>query len=253
MPKVQLNSQGLSKVSPNDYDAWLKSLRRVWFHGDPFAGKTTGLMTMPPRRAIIACPGEFGHTSIQEDENTAIWTYEIAPNCPAKAIWDRLQYDVGEILKGQHGEFTMLALDGAHKIYDLIFQVLNYPADESLWGEKSYGKGQALARTMFIDLLTRVSLSPIKYVACTSYAEKEIIDASVSLRDTAIWPDLPGKMAKRIMGLFPVVLYVKRTGTAKEEFYWEIKASGSLRGVGIHVPMKFRKNLPRIGRPSAKS
>lgn len=83
----------------------------------------------------------------------------------------------------------------------------------------------------------------IPYVVATSYDGNEAMEAGSKV--TQIYPDLPGKMSKQIMGMFPAVLHSERTGEGdKEKFTWRLRSTGKIQAAGIHLPAEIRSRFP---------
>lgn len=241
MPVIKVSSKGAEQV-PFDNEIWKKSLRRVLIFGEPLSGKSTSLLTFPAPRKIVVAPGELGFSSLQEDEENQIWVFEPQPGTSPDVQLAWFKKTIDDIHLGKHGEFQTLAIDGIHYLAELILTNHGYP-DGPLFSDNSYGKGSNLARRDFNNFVIPLIAGPLPYVVATCYSDKELIDPLTS-KSVGIWPDLPGKSAKRAPGMFPITLHAKRMGTAREEFYWDLKLTEQVRGVGVHIPVKFRKDLP---------
>lgn len=245
MPTINIDIAGKTTVTPLDPEAWKKTLRRVLVHGEPLSGKTTCLMSFPAPRHILIAPGELGYSSIQEDENTKIYYFEPQDSMmDYRHIWIQVQQWTRDILSGKHGEVTTFAIDGLHKIYAAIMKARGHTPDTDAKAFSGY-------HDAFNNFMIPIIAGPTKYVVATCYDGSEQIETgSKTNKDMALWPDLPGQMAKKVMGMFPVVIHTKRSGVGKEQYFWELQASQTMRGVGVHVPTRLRQNLPAFCEPN---
>lgn len=213
--------------------------------GDPLTGKTTGFLTVPGPRELVVVPGEEGYSSILESAETKVHSLEIASGVhDYQAEWNWLRLKTREVL-ARGKDVKAIGLDGLHKAYDLVFGVLDYPHNESLWGEKAYGKGYARAEQMFMEWVLPVLASPITYKYVTCYSGK-VAQEPGSTKQT-LFPELPGKMARRILGSFPVIFNAEKQGVgASERFLWRLKSTTEVMGVGTHFPKEVKALLPEV-------
>lgn len=239
MPIIHVNEKGEFELETIDLDAWKNTFRRVLINGAPLSGKTTSFKTFPPKRHLLIAPGELGHSSIQEDEDTKLYYWEfdpLAPNLQFSRLWIYVQKLTQEILQGKHGEVTTFGVDGLHKLYYVIMKAKGFTVDSD---PKEYVK----YHETFTTYMQSIIQSTTPFVVATSYDGNEALEAGSKI--TQIFPDLPGKMAKQIMGMFPVVLHSERAGEGTtERFIWRLRASGKVQGVGLHVPSEIRAKFP---------
>lgn len=234
-----MNEKGEFELIEIDLDAWKQTFRRVLVNGPPLSGKSTSFLTFPPKRHIIVAPGELGHSSIREDENTKLYYWEFDPgvsNVQYLKTWVNVQKLTTEILSGKHGEITTLGMDGLHKLYFLIMKAKGFTVDSD---PKEYVKyHEEFSRYMHMILGSSVS-----YVVASSYDGVEALEAGSKI--TQVFPDLPGKMAKQVMGMFPVVLHAERRGDGdKEKFMWQLRSTGKVQAAGMHLPADIRGQFP---------
>lgn len=239
MPIVTLDDQGNFQLQPVDLDAWKNTFRRVLLNGPPLSGKTTSLLTFPPKRHIIVAPGELGHSSIREDDNTKVYFWQVDPvasNVQYLKVWVQVQKLTNEILSGKYGEVTTFAIDGIHK---LIFTIMCANG----WTPDTEGKVYPKYYRKFNEYLGPIMASTIPYVVVTCYDGREAIEPGSKL--TQVFPQLPGALAKDIMGTFPFVLHAERRGEGdKETFVWRLRAQGSMQAAGMHLPMDLKAKFP---------
>lgn len=248
-----------------DKDAWKAQASRTLIVGPPNTFKTSSIATWDRPIHWISYPGEKGASSIpahEEGIKAYVWQEEdykqFSPVQVVKAVEDLTI----EILTGARGECTTFAGDGLHKLYEQYFQqelanlklVFSNSSDPKFQGmtdaeleEALSGKAYGNAHREFIHYLNKVSVSKVKNVVMTIWDGEEKDDASKRSGPSHIFPDLPGRMAKRIMGEFSVVLFSevslpdpqgKRTGT------WQLRPGGKIWGAGVKVPPDIAKRLP---------
>lgn len=239
MPIVRFNDKGEFELEEVDLDAWRTTFRRLLLNGPPLTGKTTSLLTFPAKRHLVIAPGEMGHSSVREDENTKVYYWEFDPaasNVQYGRVWAQLQKLVLAILSGNFGEVNTFGMDGLHKVYYLIMKANGFTSNTD---PKEYVK----YHEAFTNFLGPILGSSIPYVVATSYDGQEAVE--VGSKVTAIFPDLPGKMAKQVMGMFPVVFHTERRGDgAQEKYIWQLRSTGKVQGVGMHLPQEIKKLFP---------
>lgn len=222
-----------------DLDGWKSTFRRVLVNGPPLSGKTTSFLTFPPKRHILVAPGELGHSSVREDDGTKLYYWEADPNASNlqyARTWAHIQRLTVDILSGKHGEITTFALDGLHKLYYVIMKAMGFTVDVDA---KAYVK----YHEAFRNYMQMVLQSSVAYVVASVYDGNEAIEMGSKV--TQIYPDLPGKMAKECMGMFPVVLHTDRSRIGEaEKFVWQLRATGKVQGVGMHLPTDIKAKFP---------
>lgn len=141
-----------------------------------------------------------------------------------------------DILNGKHGEATTFGLDGLHKLYTLVMKACNWTPDSDA---KEYVK----YHDEFGRYVNMVLGSPIPYVVASCYDGQEAVEPGS--KSMQVFPDLPGKQAKLIMGSFPVVLHAERSGDGeKEKFIWRLRSTGKIQAAGMHLPAEIRSRFP---------
>jgi len=239
LPIITIDEKGEFSLEEIDLDSWKSTFRRVLVNGPPLSGKTTSFLTFPSKRHILVAPGELGHSSVREDENTKLYYWEFDPNSTNvqyMRLWVYVQRITQEILTGKHGEVTTFGLDGLHKLYTVVMLAKGWTPDSD---PKEYVKYHA----EFGKYMQMVLGSPTPYVVASSYDGNEALEAGSKI--TQIFPDLPGKMAKQVMGMFPVVLHSERNGDgATEKFMWRLRSTGKIQAAGMHLPAEIRNRFP---------
>lgn len=234
-----MNDKGEFVLNEIDLDSWKSTFRRVLLNGPPLSGKTTSFLTFPAKRHIIVAPGELGHSSLREDENTKLYYWEFDPavsNIQYLKTWVNVQKITHSIIAGEYGEVTTFAFDGLHKLYYLIMKAKGYTVDSD---PREYVK----YHEEFSKYMHLILGSKIPYVVASAYDGAEAIEAGSKI--TAIFPDLPGKMSKQVMGMFPVVFHTERSGEGdKEKYTWRLRATGKVQAAGMHLPTDLKAKFP---------
>jgi hypothetical protein len=223
-----------------DSQTWRRAFSRILWNGPPLTGKTTGTMTLPRPCHLVVIPGELGYSSVMPESDYHIHAWEYDPTDPkssASASWRELQEVITAILSGKHGEVKSLVIDGLHKLYDLGMRAEGWTA-ASVDDEKS-GRQYTKYHDKFSTFLSRVLGSGVPLVGATCYDGLEAVEPGSKI--TQVFPLLPGRMAKDVMGMFPVVFH---TELEAGRYYWTLKAQGKMQAAGLHVPTKFIGMMP---------
>jgi hypothetical protein len=187
----------------------------------------------------LVAPGELGHSSVREDDNTKLyyWTFDAgASNMQYLKTWINVQKITNDILGGKFGEVTTFGLDGLHKLYSLIMRAKGWTPDSDA---KEYVK----YHDEFGKYVNLILNSKVPYVVASCYDGNEAIEPGSKIMQ--IYPDLPGKQAKLIMGMFPCCFHSERRGEGdKETFVWRLRATGKVQAAGMHLPGDIKVQFP---------
>lgn len=223
---------------------WERARRRVLISGSPNSGKTTSLRTWPTPIAVVVAPGEKGSVSLAGAKDVTI--FESEPLDPTKPQnWSQLVSSIesitSEIIVGKHGKFSTLALDGLHKVYACILAAVT--AGASARGEDFDAKMYSTAHTRFFALLDRLLRSPMGNVVATVWngREKDDVDDKSANASHHVFPELPGRASKQIMGEFAVVLGAEKTG---QKYVWLTKPNGRVWGAGVKTSPELVEKVP---------
>lgn len=214
----------------------------VLLTGPPNSGKTTSLISFVDahpkyRMAYIAYPGEQGASSLPQHERITQWAWTMESG-GGPGVWGKVKTEVftltNEIIAGKHGEFQLFAGDGIHKLYATMLAAETNGASmgDGEFDPRVYG----LVSRKFLNYLH--AIQDAKSVVLPVFTvwdgrEKDDPDAKDKETQKHIFPDLPGMMAKAIMGEFGVVLYATRMG---EKYMWQTRPSGKVWGCGVKLP-----------------
>lgn len=232
-------------------DTWNPT--RALISGPPNSRKTSSLVTWPftieAGLHVVFYPGEKGWDSL-DTTIPGVHAYKWVIEDPSKLVASNVVKEVEQltwdILTGKHGKCGAFAGDGLHKLYDWYYKkaLAETPVSDDA-GARAYGQ----SHNEFSLYLHRLCHSTVPYVVCTVWDGKEADKPELKSKSpTHIFPDLPGKMAKRIMGEFPVVLASSvglSPGPGKPApATWQIQPSGGTWGAGVKVPERIAKTLP---------
>lgn len=231
-------------------EMWMKMLRRIQLCGPPYSGKTTGAMTLPPPRAYLVVPGEFGATSLPADDpETKVYTWpQYSPdNNPQEGL--RLFNQTAEEVRiGKHGQFRSVIVDGGHVYAELTMKALGWTAytlDDDM-GSRQYPKYYDAIMKFFKRMAAPDN--GIEFFCMTCYDGREAAEDAQGARikkQTMIWPEMPGKLAKLIMGAFPCTYHTERIpGNPVDLFYWRLRPQGMMQAAGMHIPPRILAKLP---------
>ena len=235
--------------------------RRVGISGPPNSFKTTSLLTWPRPIHIISYPGEKGWETIPvgiEGVHSYVWEIEDPSKVTSASVVAEVEKLTLEILVGKRGPITTFAGDGIHKLYDWYYKrarveledVPNMTDDQK--DIRAYGNPQSGAFKGFLDYLHKVLGSTVPYVAMTMWEDPEKDDPADKSRTAPmhVFPALPGKIAKRIVGEFSVMVYAEVTSPVADlkgdvKGTWQIRPGGKVWGVGVKAPLEIAKALPK--------
>lgn len=240
---------------PLSPDEWKRAATRCLLIGPPNAWKTTSLLTWPRPIHILSYPGEHGATSIPQVEGVNAYVWRDDANLAPEAIRDQVIATTMEILAGKRGPIQTFAGDGFHKVYQVFrearFNELRaaFPqVDEDKLGGRAYGEAHQLTYRYF----RKVMSSGVPYVVFTCWAQKEKDDPDNKSQNAPshIWPDLPGELAKNVMGEFALVMYAqpgREVAPGKwTEGTWQTKPGGKVWGAGTKFPPEVAARIPTM-------
>jgi hypothetical protein len=230
--------------------------RRVLISGPPNTLKTTATMTWPAHRQHVSYPGEKGFETIpRNDPSVTPWVWETEDKLTPHSVVQQIETLTTEILAGKHGECQTFVGDGIHKLYGWYFERAWMDLGQT---EETVGRAYGAAHKAFSAYLNRVLQNPVPYVVMTVWEgrTKDDPDNKSKQAPTHIFPDLPGEMAKRIVGEFSVVLYAEcdpPDPQSRIKARWQVRPAGKVWGVGAKLPPDMAAKLPsRIEPPDFK-
>jgi hypothetical protein len=222
--------------------------------GEPNTYKTTSLLTFPRPLVYLAYPGEKGHAVIPASEPDIfkyVWQTDdpTKPESPTQVLAD-VRKVTTDALCGLHGKDITFAGDGLHKLHGYMLNAVTsgayFKGDE--FEPRLYGR----ATEMFLSYLALVAHSTINVAVFTVWSGQEP-DRTKKPGERAgdipahTYPELPGKLAKRIIGEFEIVvgsvLRSPKPG-APLDGLWQLRPEGDIRGVGVKIAPDVAKALP---------
>jgi hypothetical protein len=228
-------------------DSWQQALRRTLIVGPPNSRKTTSVFTWPGPWGLVSFPGEKGHASIpvgREGLTAYVWEDDVASKTSPAVLVKEIEKVSFELLAS--GGIRTFVGDGVHKLYGAYLNEATNGAyvngDE--FDAKCYGR----AHEMFLHFLNRVMVSKVEYVVFTCWDGREADNPEVKGGTSHVYPDLPGKLAKRIMGEFSVVLHAEVPPPVPgqpQRATWQLQPGGKVWGAGVKVPVEIASKLPQ--------
>ena len=250
-------------------ETWEFAISRDLRVGPPNTGKSQSLLTNERPTIVISYPGEKGITTFPKNEpgfKVFFWKEDDMSKNKPGVIIKEVETLTLDILAGKHGAFHSFCGDGLHKLYSHFWlrefnflmqtksELLGRPKkDGTIWSEEdfrlsAYGNENYGASRSFMDYVTMVYQSSAKHVTFTCWEGVEMDAPELrSKSPTHIFPDFPGKLAKRIMGEFAIVLYASLTNPdpqGKQRAFWQLRPGGKVWGAGIKMPASVRDNIP---------
>ena len=238
---------------------------RVALFGPPATFKTTAIVKTWPRQhgdrdklAILSYPGEKGWETIPRDDPDLlpfVWEIEDPEKISPHQIVKEVESTTARILAGEFGKVATFAGDGAHKLYQWYLmrahqdRIANPPRDWDGDEDKLLGPAYGQAHKDYGLYMTRLLSAKVPYVVVTFWQSMEKDDPD-DLRRRApkhIFPDLPGQMAKNIVGEFSAVMFCEATPPdmrGRSRGFWLTRPEGRVWGACIKVPPEIGQNIP---------
>ena len=222
--------------------------RGVLLTGQPNSGKTASLVTFlntyPDKKAAyISYPNEQGSSSFPADHpNVLVRAVYEDTEAGAKvnynALWNEIETLTADIIVGKHGKIELFFGDGLHKAHQVALgkvtgglSAVTLDFDAKLYADAS---------KLFLKHIHMIQRAPSIFLPVFTVwegREKDNPDAKKAGGvdpPRHIYPELPGQLAKLILGEFGVVLYATKQGPA---YKWQTKPLGDVWGCGIKLPI----------------
>lgn len=248
-----------------DDELWQKKSSRVLLIGRPNTRKTHSICsTWDKPLQIISYPNEQGVSTIpRHDENITphVWEEEDVGNVALDTTIKLIEERTWEILGGKFGTCETFAGDGLVKLAACYWrrefnrllmaneqQLAQGRISENDIQVRAYGNENYGACKDICGYVNRVCNSNVKNVVFTVWEGREIDDPDAQKKTSHIYADLPGKLARQIVGEFNVVLYADvglpvapgRPGKGT----WQTRPKGKVWGVGIKGPVEIVGKIP---------
>ncbi len=172
------------------------------------------------------------------------------PEPGAVIDWAQVTREIKEatqhiIKQAEDGDVEVFFGDGIHKLYEPFLHKVT--AGISAVSLDFDAKLYESARRMFMGYIGMVQRAPFKRVVWTVWDGREKDDPTDQAKNapTHIYPDLPGKLAKLIMGEVPIVLYASVQGVGEgAQYRWQVRPFGKVWGCGIKGDVEVTKHVP---------
>jgi hypothetical protein len=175
-----------------------------------------------------------------------VWEESVLDRQSPAVVLDEVEQTTLDILSGKNGSVTTAAFDGFHKYYAALLNDVTGGAYGE--GEDFEPKLYAKAHRRAQRFLHRALQSPVPYIVFTAWDAKEADKPGVKGSDMHVWPDLPGQMAKLILGEFSVVAFSKvtypRTPTEKMKGEWLLRPDNEVWGAMVKIDPRVASQLP---------
>lgn len=225
---------------------WERASRRWLLSGPPNSGKTTSLRTFPQPVIVQSYLMEKGYSSIQGVAKAFVpRDFDPLEVVNWQAVINDTTKLTAEIISGKHGECATFAADGLHKLYEAYLAAATGGA--SIRGEDFEAKLYMGAANKFFAYINMIYNSKVPMFVGTVWdgLEKDNPEDKDKQASSHVFPELPGKSAKRIMGEFSVALGCKIQGTGKAASYlWQTKPQGRVWGAGMKIPLEIYSAIP---------
>ena len=246
-----------------DDDLWLKVFSRALVIGPPNSLKTTSLLSWPRPIGILSYPGEKGSGTIPVNApGVRAWVWEDQPDENGKE--KSASQKIAEIEKITVQILTSgiktFAGDGLIKLAGLMWTkeyVRQLHNNEELLAKgkitedelklRAYGNENFGSCKATLGYINKVCQSGIENVVFTCWDGEEKDNPGERKGPSHTYADLPGRLARRIVGEFGVTLFSHVSlpdPQGKVSGSWQIRPKGSVWGVGIKVPPAIAKKMP---------
>lgn len=244
---------------------WLPSMRRTLIQGPPNSWKTSSLRTWPHSKeqpmVILSCPGEQGHNSIPREDGVKalIWRRTPEEKLDSLGVFNEVKSTIIQTIASRP---HVLAIDGIH---NLAAYALDAAGGGTLFKgedfeiERAFGKLDPYTKSyqMMVELINTMTESPVPYVVVTAWDGREpdvkaVTGQEYNREKSRVYPEFPGRLAKKVMGMFPLVLYssVQDPPVPGEKDprapvgWWQLKADNQVGGAAAKVPVHVQQRLP---------
>jgi len=208
------------------------------------------MMTLPRPIGIVSAPGEKGHDAIVEDPEIHSFYFQAeSGGMNSMKIVTEIEKTLLDLIAGKYGKIASLVFEGIHKMEQYLLDAVTAGAYFG-GGDYDNWKCTPRARQWLRALIDRLCLNTIPVVAVTSWAEYEAERRAVAGEDSSkipshYYPAMMGKNAKEILGEFAITAFqTKRKEDGKDEYLWQLKPQGEVRGCRVILPLAQAQKLP---------
>jgi hypothetical protein len=193
---------------------------------------------------VVSSPGEKGTDIIPLADNRKVLLWEPV-DWSKKQDWkgmrEEIKLETARVLVGSYGQFTTVAFDGIHKIYDVFREAAAEEHNQD--GRRYYPQAQK-------DFLSWFSMAwfskTVPYVLFTVWAAVEKDDplAVENPKGPApaksIWPNFMGQVQRSMVGEVNCIYSFVEGGKA----IWQLKQDERVKGIGLKLPPAEAEKLP---------
>ncbi len=240
---------------------WKPSWRRVAIQGPPNTWKTSSAKTFAdasPPLALLSYPGEMGVNSVPRHEGILpyIWRDTAEDKLDSLGKFRAVEEFTAEVISGKYGKIGCFFGDGLHNLATLALDAASdgtFLKGKDFNIERAFGIVDPYTKSynMMVKYINMVNESPVPLVVFTMWDGRESEGKDKNNRDVSrVYPELPGKLAKKVMGMFPLVLYSKIVPMQPPKYLkprgvWQIKADDQIAGAAVKVPIDIQNKLPQ--------
>lgn len=227
-----------------------KKLSRVLLFGPPNSFKTTSaISTAHYPLHVVSPPGEEGWGTIPDSvPGLHSYVWEEAPSDPvsAESVRNEVESTIFKIIAGGFGPCKTLFIDGFHQMYNTYLNIATAGCFGR--GEEFEAQRYARAHQMATTFLRKILASPVEFVVFSTWNAKELDRPGVDNKSAHEFPDLPGKMAKLIVGMFSVVVFARVTKKKLDDGRlvgeWLLKPDMDVWGASVKMDPRLVSKLP---------
>lgn len=230
--------------------------------------------------AILSCPGEEGIKSLHNTPHITSYYHETDPDIDVNDVkWSIKALDEFNAITHEVASTNphIIVCDGAHALWDhimnrvtgglyLLGKDLNVNPNTGNFDPYQSARWHTQAHNAFGQYLKYLHDLPAEIVVATTWEDWKSGQSELeagkqrSIGDTRyLWPDIPGKMAQRIVGRFDARVSSRierrcfhdkcKERDKVEHFVWQFLSKNDVRGVGIkglRNPSQKMKERPFI-------
>lgn len=215
---------------------------------------------------ILVCPGEKGIKSLPtDDDHITSYAYETADDDTVSSVkWSVTALKEFDAITTQvkQQKPDILVIDGFHSLYSHIMNKVTNGA--YLSGEDFDSKDYGAAHNMFGQYITALYHSSVPTIIATTWEEWEAFrdenptnSKVIATTPRYLWPAIPGKMAKMIVGQFDARISSRigkrcyhadctESKEGIEHHLWQVMSKDDVMGVGVKGMQKIPKRLKEV-------
>jgi hypothetical protein len=198
---------------------------------------------------VVSSPGEKGTDIIPLADNRKVLLWEpVDWSKPQdwKGMREEIKVETAKVLTGSYGQFTTVAFDGIHKIYD-VFREAAAEDTKTHDGKTDGRKYFPQAQRDFLAWFSMIwNCKTVPYILFTVWAAIEK-DDPLAVEDPkgppvakSIWPNFMGQVQRSMVGEVNCIYSFVEGGKA----IWQLKQDARIKGIGLKLPPAEAEKLP---------